>query len=195
MTPTTLVQSVPSSVRAVGGDEALYEVINGCKVELSRGIYQIEIANVLARHLSIPVETGKLGRVRLEALFALPGIEKQRRPDLAFVSYTRWARQRPFPRGDAWPVSPELAVEVVSPSNFAADLILKVHDYFQTGTQQVWVVWPSVKQVYVYESPTQVRILTITDELDGGAVVPGFRLPVAAMFEATVEDETDNGAS
>lgn len=194
MTPTTLVQPAPA-VQPGNGDEPLYEVINGRKVELPpMGIFQIDIANILHYHLSIPVETGKLGRVRLEALFALPGIEKQRRPDLAFVSYARWARLRPFPRGDAWPVSPELAVEVVSPSNFADDLILKVHDYFQTGTQQVWVVWPSVKQVYVYESPTQARILTIADELTGGSVVPDFRLPVAALFEATVEDEPGNGA-
>lgn len=195
MTPTTLVQPAPP-FRSGKDDEPLFEVINGRKVELPpMGILQVELANILSYHLSISVETGKLGRVRVEALFALPGIEKQRRPDVAFVSYARWARQRPFPRGDAWPVSPELAVEVVSPNNLADDLIRKVQDYFQTGSQQVWIVWPNIKQVYVYEAPTQVRILTAADELDGGPMVPGFRLPVASLFEATVEDEPTNGAS
>ena len=54
---------------------------------------------------------------------------------------------------------------------------------FRTGTRLVWVVYPRVRQVYVYTSPTEVRILPETAEIDGGEVVPEFRLPMIRLFE------------
>ena len=54
---------------------------------------------------------------------------------------------------------PNLAVEVVSKSNTGEEILAKLGDYFQTGTELVWVVYPSARQVYVYTSTTDVRIL------------------------------------
>jgi len=47
----------------------------------------------------------------------------------------------------------------------------------------VWVLAPEEQQVYVYDSPTRVRILTGQDELTGGEVVPGFRMPLGHLFQ------------
>ncbi len=58
----------------------------------------------------------------------------------------------------------------------------KVEEYFRAGVERVWVVFPGAKKVYVYESPTSVRILTAADTLDGGPVLPGFQLPLANLF-------------
>ena len=44
-------------------------------------------------------------------------------------------------------------------------------------------VYPGPRQVYVYRSPVQIRVLTAADELDGGELLPGFRAPVAGLFE------------
>ncbi len=82
---------------------------------------------------------------------------------------------------------PDLAVEVVSDSNKANEIIVKVNDYFRTGSQLVWVIYPVVRQVYVYRSATEVRILSEQDELDGGEVIADFRLPLRTLFE----DEPD----
>ncbi len=82
---------------------------------------------------------------------------------------------------------PNLAVEVVSKSNTGEEILAKLGDYFHTGTELVWVVYPSVRLVYVYTSPTAVRILAETAVLDGGVVIPDFRLSVNKLFE----DETD----
>ena len=82
---------------------------------------------------------------------------------------------------------PELAVEVVSPTNTANKVVAKIREYFQAGCRRVWVVYPTVKQVYVYDSPTQKIIVSLQGILDGESILPGFRLPLAYLFE---EEET-----
>jgi Uma2 family endonuclease len=122
----------------------------------------------------------------------LPLVEdRSRRPDAAFVSFKRWAKNRPLPRdADAWDVVPDLTVEVVSPTDVAEQLQEKIDEYFRAGVSLVWVVYPLRSQVYVYQSPTQVRILTAADELDGGALLPDFRLSLSELFSASVENGT-----
>jgi Uma2 family endonuclease len=78
---------------------------------------------------------------------------------------------------------PNLAVEVISPNDVFQDVLAKLREYFQYGVQVVWVIAPEEQQVYVYDAPTLVRILTVQDELMGGEVVPGFRLPLALLFQ------------
>ena len=69
-------------------------------------------------------------------------------------------------------------VEVISPSDKGNDILDKVAEYFRLGVECVWVIFISQTQVYIYESPTQVRILTRADELYGEPVLPHFRLPL-----------------
>jgi Uma2 family endonuclease len=110
-------------------------------------------------------------------------VQRKRRPDVAFVSYERWPRQRPVPHAEAWEVVPNLVVEVISPSDKGKDILHKVAEYFRIGVECVWVIFIFQEQVYIYESPTQVRILTRADELYGEPVLPHFRLPLATLFE------------
>lgn len=85
-----------------------------------------------------------------------------------------------------WKVVPDLAVEIVSPNDLVEKLFEKIDEYFALGVKQVWVVSPSVEKVYVYESPAKARILTAADVLDGGALLPGFRLKIAELFHRVV---------
>src|SRR5207244_2037726 len=108
--------------------------------------------------------------------------------DVAFVSDERWPRARRVPDDAAWDVVPDLAIEVVSPSNIANEVVAKVGEYFRAGVQRVWVVYPKQPLVYVYESPTAaIRVLRVGDELDGAPLLPGFRLPLATLFEGEAE--------
>jgi len=88
-----------------------------------------------------------------------------------------------MPRGEAWEVVPNLAVEVVSSSDSAERVMTKVAEYFQVGVECVWVIWPSQEQIDVYESPTSVHILMRTDTLYGESVLPHFQLPVADLCD------------
>jgi hypothetical protein len=108
----------------------------------------------------------------------------QRRPNVAFVSFEPWAKDRPIPDEDAWDVIPNLAVEVVSRTNEFDEVLEKVSEYFAAGVERVWVVIPSRRQVYVYRSETDLRVLTRSEHLDGESVLPGFRCSVAEVLEA-----------
>lgn len=172
-------------------DDTLYEVVNGQRVEKPpMGFYECGIASILCYYLEHFARANQLGRARVETLFRLLSTGgADRRPDVAFVSFQRWAKDRKMPRANAWDVVPDLAIEVISRNNLAEEVVVKVHEYYRAGVQLVWVVFPVPGQVHVYESPTRVRILGRPDELDGGSVLPGFRLPVATLFEDELEPE------
>ena len=164
--------------------DSLYEVIDGRRVEKPpMAADSVWIASILVRELGTFARTHELGRVVCEMLFHLQANRPHRRPDVAFVSYERWPRDRKLPRVDPWDVVPDLAIEVVSPTNSAAEVLARVGEYFHAGVQRVWVVYPSESFVYVYASPTEVQILQRGDELDGAPLLPGFRLPLTDLFE------------
>jgi Uma2 family endonuclease len=190
MTPTTLLEPVATWIPPSNGvEDALYEVVKGQRVELPpMSAYATRIASELHGRLFIFAQSQELGISVMEMLFALPLPDRQnRRPDVAFVSYQRWAKGLPIPEADnAWDVVPDLAIEVMSLTNLAEDLMEHLVEYFQAGVRLVWVVYPRQRLVYVYESLTHIRGLTRNEELDGGAVLPGFRLALASVFPEAV---------
>jgi Uma2 family endonuclease len=165
----------------------LYKIVDDQVVELApRGAYEVWSATVLVARLATFATQHQLGRAVQEMLFDLTMVTgRKRRPDVACVSYDRWPRQRRIPRADAWEVVPNLAVEVVSRSDSVDSVVDKVAEYFHAGVERVWIVLPSQAQVYIYDSPTSVRILTQTDELAGDPILPHFRLPLVELFEDT----------
>jgi Uma2 family endonuclease len=188
---STAILEQPASAPAVVdiGDDELYEIIDGRRVRTPpMGVYAVWTAFQLARFLA-NFAAENLGRTITEALFHLPApINRGRRPDVAFVSYERWAKDRPMPATDnAWDVVPNLATEVVSPTDSVEELEQKIAEYFRAGVQLVWVVHPTRSKIHVYRSPTQIAVLSKNDVLDGWTVVPGFQLALAQLFtEASV---------
>jgi Uma2 family endonuclease len=81
-----------------------------------------------------------------------------------------------------WPGSPDLAVEVLSPSDTVGEVEEKVSEWLAAGTIEVWVISPKLHTVTVYRSPQDVSVLTETDMLEGGDVLPGFQKPVKEIF-------------
>jgi Uma2 family endonuclease len=164
------------------GQDRLYEIVHGQRVEKpAMSAYASLIGFRLARQVDLFAEQAKRGRAITEILFGLAeGL--QRRPDAAFVSFNRWAEDLLPPHTDPWPVVPNLAIEVVSKTNLAEDILDKLEEYFHAGVELVWIVYPRQRQIYVYESPTEVRIVNVTQEIDGGNVLPGFRLPLTTLF-------------
>src|SRR5262249_56044699 len=86
-------------------------------------------------------------------------------------------------QGEGGEVVRNVGVEVMSRSDRGNDILDKVAEYFRIGVECVWVIFISQEQVYIYESPTQLRILTRADELHGEPVLPHFRLPLVTLFE------------
>lgn len=103
-----------------------------------------------------------------------------RAPDVAFVAGETLPGGE-LPQGFAR-LAPDLVVEIVSPTSTASALHEKVLDYLDAGSRMVWVVEPGTQTVTVYGSREEVRVLDVSDELDGGEVLPGFRLGVGEIF-------------
>ena len=171
-----------------------YEVVDGQLVEKPpKGARQSILASLLQVLMGPVARSGRLGRVVSETLFLLDRARVlKRRPDVAFVSAERWSLRRQVPDTETWDVVPDLAVEVISESNSANAVARKIEEYFQAGVRKVWVIYPSTNKIYVYDSPTQVRILQLGDELDGEGIIPGFHVPLSALFELEEEAEASN---
>jgi len=174
----------PTAIAPIIPDDMLYEVVDGQVVEKKMSARETEIASILVGMLTPYLRTNRLGKVVGEMLFRInPENDLRRRPDVAFVSHARWPFNRRVPNVPVWDMVPDLAIEVVSPSNSASTILRKVHDYFKAGVARVWVVYPEQTEVYIYSTPQQVQVVGIGQELDGGDLLPGFRLPVAVLFE------------
>ena len=104
-----------------------------------------------------------------------------RAADAAFV-----AKSHIPPEGEPegyWSIAPDLVVEVISPSDSASALQSKVADWLRAGCRLVWVVYPDTQTVVEHRSPTEVRMLTGDQALEGGDVLPGFACGVSEIFE------------
>jgi len=99
-------------------------------------------------------------------------------PDVGFISKERLPDGLPK---SYIPAPPDLAVEVVSPGDSADEIDQKVVLYLRSGTRLVWVWYPKTKTVIAH-TPTSVQRLDLDDTLDGGDVLPGFRLAVREIF-------------
>jgi Uma2 family endonuclease len=161
--------------------ERSFEIVKGKLVEKHMGLIESLIASLLQARLGLFCRDHRLGRV-MKTPFAIPGSGNDRKPDVAYVSYQTWAANRQIPRVNAWVVVPDLAVEVISPTDKAFDVIDKVREYFAGGVRQVWHVYSNVEQVLIFDSPSSVRILNRSDELIGDPVVPGFRMQLVDLF-------------
>ncbi len=171
-----------------GEPDCLYEVIDGRIVEKTVGAYECWLASVIFGALYPYNSKNSLGRVVQEMIFDLrPHVDRERRPDVAFVSYQRWPRDRRIPRARSWAVVPELAVEILSLTNTADAVAEKLEEYYKAGVRLVWVVYPGQSKVYAYTSTTEVRVLAPGDVLDGGDVLPGFRLALSDLFDKAGE--------
>ena len=184
--PTALPDGSPASTTnpPMVPDDMLYELVDGQIVEKMMGAFETSIASLLTEILGTFARSNGLGQFFSEMLFRIDvARDLRRRPDVAFVSHARWPFNRRAPRGVFWDMVPDLAIEVISESNSAFAVQRKTHEYFDAGVSRVWVIYPEQAEIYVYSSATDILIFGIGQEIDGGDLLPGLRLPVAALFE------------
>ncbi len=124
----------------------------------------------------------RIGQAYCELKIKLPISKLVKRPDGIYVSATKWPIDRPLPRVNAWEILPDICLEVVSPTDMADDVQAKIGEYFREGVVQVWVAYPVQQQIHVYDSPVSLRILSRSDTLMGGNIIPGLELPLCELF-------------
>lgn len=148
------------------------------------GIY----VSVLDGSLGAYVRANRLGRV----LTGEPGFlltvdpDTVRAPDIAFIRRER-LQAAGLPTG-FWSGAPDLAIEVISPTDLYTEVEAKVAQWLEHGARLVIVVNPRQRRVAIHRSPAEVRYLTADDAtLDGDEVVPGWRLPLRDLFASDLD--------
>ena len=123
------------------------------------------------------VGRGRLGRVVTDAGYRLSE-NTVRAPDVSFIRAERVITMDLKRRFEG---APDLAVEIISPSESARDIARKVGQYLRAGAV-VWVIYPEDRVVHIYESSKSWRILGSDDLLECPTLLPGFSVRVADIF-------------
>src|SRR5258706_7946792 len=159
--------------------DRLFEYIGGEAVEVPSNPWVSEIASLLNFYITLHLEQkGLEGHVTGEAGDYTVSGEKYA-PDVAYLSA---ARQPELAEKGDNPMAPKLAVEVISPSDRQGKITVKVGNYLAAGVL-VWLVRSDEQQVQVYAPGSIVKVLGLTDTLDGGDVLPGLAIPVSKIFK------------
>lgn len=185
-----------TTTRLITADELLVmphrdENGNDCRLELIRGELKVMSPSKLLHGIICARVAAELGNfVKERDLGVVVGAETgfivERDPDTvlgadaAFISHERLSTIEDLDKFA--PFAPDLAVEVMSPSNTKREMEEKAALYFAAGARAVWVFNPKKKSVAVYASPTDVRDFGDPDTLAGGEVLPGFKLELSKLF-------------
>jgi Uma2 family endonuclease len=102
-------------------------------------------------------------------------------PDVTFISWAQMPSHE-YPIEPIPKLQPELAVEVLSEGNTDAEMRRKLGEYFRAGARLVWFIDPDARTVQVFTGRDEVKSLTEKDTLDGGRLLPGFRLSLKLLF-------------
>ncbi|XGV88520.1 MAG: Uma2 family endonuclease [Limnothrix sp. BL-A-16] len=173
---------------ALPNDGHRYEIVNHQLIDLGNsGALHGYICSTLIILLGSYIRSQKPG-----LLFdSSTGFKMQngntRSPDLAFFAKNRLQGFTTLPTGFL-EGAPDLAVEVLlpglSPGNTVEEIDGKITEYFANGTRLMWVINPKQRYILVYRSPQEPdRLLKTADRLDGEAIIPGFSLPIAELFQ------------
>jgi Uma2 family endonuclease len=173
-------------VELMGRKGHLYELVDGVVVEKPMGAYEDLVGSLLVQILGSFVRDRDLGIVLGPSASLRLAAGSVRLPDVCFISWSKLPSRR-FPRSPIAPLVPDLAVEVLSPTNTHAEMQRKLQDYFASGVRLVWYIDPELKSATIYDAPDSYKTIHLADSLEGGEVLPGFSVPLAELF--TIERE------
>ena len=157
-----------------------YEYVKGELIPMSSPSWEhAKISSNVSWYLQRHVREHRLGSIVSEGGFQVG--ERVLKPDVAFLSTARLPEEGRHPS----PAPPELAVEVISPTDTLWKVLEKVQAYLEAGTQIVWIVESVMQTVTVYRPAQAVKHLSGRDTLTGEDVVEGFSCEVAKFFESS----------
>ncbi|MCC7424529.1 MAG: Uma2 family endonuclease [Planctomycetaceae bacterium] len=173
--------SVNDVVRLHDKEGLLCELIDGILVEKPMGFEESTLASILVEFLSAWVRKQNLGLVTSPDGMVEIQIDLVRIPDVSYISWNRLpGRRRPkkaVPR-----VVPNLVAEILSKSNTRTEMKRKRVECFDAGVELFWEIDPKKRVVRVYTAADAYTTLSEDHVLDGGAVLPGFELPLSEFF-------------
>jgi len=164
-------------------DDRLYELVDGTLVEKPMGAKESGLTLTLGKYLELFLDENDLGVVLGESAGTqlLPGLVRV--PDISYFSWDRLPERGVYPSEPILSTAPDLVIEILSPSNTRSEMSRKRKDYFFAGVRLVWEVDLRARSVTIYTAPDAFSTLTGDQTLEGGDVLPGFRLSLSALFK------------
>lgn len=145
-------------------------------------IEEAEVIPILSAHLVQYARESGQGRVYGSRTgFALPN--RDQTVVCVELAYVKADRLPPSGTTGFFPGQPDLAVMIVSPHETSRHLVAKQAMLLTAGTSLIWAVFTKSRAILIYDADLTPEILGIADTLTGGAVLPGFALPLATLFE------------
>lgn len=164
------------------GDLGRCELIKGEIIRMApAGFEHGGVEGDIFRLVANFVEAGHLGVARPSDTGFIIGRNPDtvRAPDVAFIRKERLPKG---PRRGFFDGAPDLAVEVISPSDSWSEVLDKVNDWLAAGTISVWVADPPSQSIHVYHTDQQAVVYKLHDELRDETVLPGFVLKLTDVF-------------
>ena len=179
--PPPGMATVKDVLEADAKHDRICELIDGILVEKTMGYLESILAAALIHFVKGFLDAHDLGIVAAPdgMMRILP--DQVRVPDVSFVCWERLPGGR-VPQQPVPDLAPDLAVEILSEGNTAAEMQRKLHDYFTAGVRLVWYIDLRTRSATAYTSPDQPTQITADGLLAGGDVLPGFELPLAELF-------------
>ena len=195
-TPQTLM---PLDELLAKGEDASFEIIKGEVIDKppAGGLHQIVAGNII-RILSAYVYVKRAGYILPDQMTYLmhsdsKGLKNSFVPDVSFLSRENipsdWDIEKPHPG------VPDLAIEIIVPGDKACMILRKTRTYLNKGAQEVWLVFPGLKEIHQYKASMQDIIRVYFDgNIDADDLFPGIDgLTIEAIFE--ILDSTDSSES
>ncbi|MCI0664464.1 MAG: Uma2 family endonuclease [Acidobacteria bacterium] len=161
-----------------------YEIVAGHPEEKEMpGARHGAICSRINSRLEAHIESHHLGVVFIETNFKIG--ENERIPDIAFVT----ADHIP-PEGipeSSWQTPPDLAIEVISPTDLHEKVNTKILEYLNAGVRQVWIVSPENQSITIFRSQTDVQVFAGDVDLVCEDLLPGFRCHPKDLFPTITE--------
>ena len=173
-------------IRIEAKENRLFELVDGVLIEKAMGaresLLAVQISHRLLTNLDqratdLGVVLGADGFLRLRPRLV-------RIPDVSFISWDQIPSGE-FPTEPIASLFPDLAVEVLSESNTPREIARKLEEYFEAGCRLAWIIDPETRTADVYTAADHCTHLRSSQSLDGGDVLPGFKLPLKELFAST----------
>lgn len=195
MTTSTTRVGMPLDEFLEAGSQQRFELINGERIPKLPTVFDHNEAvfQILMAILTYMGQNNIEGFVRPEATFILPDaydanwVTGSRTPDLVYYTGGRieqYKAQTPDYHTRPLSIVPDLVVEVISPNDKLVEVDEKVDLYLSDGVRLIWLVDPQRRKVTIYTPDAENPVVLKGDAtLDGGDVLPGFRLPLRELFQ------------
>ncbi len=163
----------------IGAPEKFVEIIDGELIQMTPACYG---HGMVGFRIAMEFNNHCKSRPNLKFCADNIGFLVKRNPDTLLSPDAALFRARPMEKTTWLEFAPEIAVEVLSPSNSVAEMTFKRHRYFESGTEQFWLVDPEAHQLEIHHRDGRIVRADGAAIVEGEGIAEGLRIELTEIF-------------